>query len=131
VVLAGIITAWLVLLFVLATRAARVDRRRLRRCPVCGARAIRAAGYREIDVIQTRAALQCGQCGLWRRLNVTRAEQHSHDRRIERDRRRMRRTMLRLETERSSLEVRAFVTALRADVEGADDFLAVTRGGDR
>jgi hypothetical protein len=43
----------------------------------------------------------------------------------------MRRTMLRLETERSSLEVRAFVTALRADVEGADDFLAVTRGGDR
>jgi hypothetical protein len=128
VVLAGIITAWVLLLFALATRATRVDRRRLRRCSACGARAIRAAGYREIDVLQTRATLQCGQCGLWRRLNVTRGEQHSHTRRIERDRRRMRRTLLRLETERSSLELREFVTALRADVEGPDDFLAVTRG---
>ena len=99
-ILAAFITACLVVLFVLSVRAARVDQRWLRRCPSCGARAVREARYHEIDVLQTRVALECGQCGLWRRLKVTRAEQHSHTRRLERDRRCIRKAAVRLESGR-------------------------------
>jgi hypothetical protein len=126
VVLASCVTVWLVVLFVLATRSARVDHRNLRRCPRCHARAVRATGYREIDVLQAMVALQCGQCGVWRRLQVTRVEQRTHSRRVERDRRRIRRTMARLESERRSRDILTFVTVLRSDIGGAEDFLAMT-----
>jgi hypothetical protein len=116
VIVAAIITVWLVGLFAIATRAARADHRTLRRCPRCGAPGVRAARYQGIDVIQTRAALQCGQCGIWRRLKVTRAEQHSHTRRLGRDRRRIRKAMLRLEAERRSLDMLTFVALLRSDM---------------
>jgi hypothetical protein len=126
-IVASLLGVWLVVLFLLVTRAARAGRRNLRRCPGCAARAVRHARSEEVDVIRMRVALQCGQCGLWRRFDVTRCDQSSHSRRLERDRRQMRKTMRRLESARRTLDFGAFVAVLHSDIDGAEDFLAMTR----
>ena len=101
-------------------------RRKLRCCPVCGAAAIREVDCEAISIFAVRARVRCGQCETWRSLDSTPAEQRSHARRLDRDRRRIRGQALRLEARRRSLDVRAFITELQAEIAGADDFLART-----
>ena len=103
------------------------DRRALRFCPRCGADAIAEEAVEGVDVIQVRAVVRCGQCGTWRRLLTTRSEQEAHEHRLEQHRGYIREGVGRLDAERSVYEIGAFITVLRSDIAGAEDFLARTR----
>jgi hypothetical protein len=81
----------------LGLRAQWRARRELRHCPICNADAIREATCHEVNVLMVRVVMQCGQCGTWRRLTRTPAEQRSHDRRLKRDQRRIRSELVDLE----------------------------------
>jgi len=70
--------------------------------------------------------VQCGQCATWRRLVVNQTDAHAHTRKLERDRRRIQKLMVRLESSRRELDIRSFISVLRSEVGGAEDFLAVT-----
>jgi hypothetical protein len=82
---------------VIATRQALRAQRALRTCPRCGARAVRAAEREPISLLKTRVVQQCGQCASWRRVVVDDADSDVQVRRLARDRRRMRRSLRRLE----------------------------------
>jgi hypothetical protein len=111
----------------LGIRIVLKDRRALRFCPRCGADAIAEAAVEVVDVIQVRAAVRCGQCGTWRRVMTTRAEQEAHAHRLDLHRRYIREGVGRLDAERSADEIDAFIALLRSDIAGAEDFLARTR----
>ena len=95
--------------------------------PVCGDSAVRNTGSESVGFVESEVALQCGQCAAWRRLVVNQGDERAHARRLRRERRRIRKLMLRLEAERRALDMHAFIGLLRADILGAQDFLAVTR----
>lgn len=101
--------------------------RRLRRCPLCAADAVRAGEWGPLDAMQARVALQCGQCGTWRRVITTHWAARGQDRRLEQDRRAIDLQAERLGRDRTLREANAFVIDLRRRIVGADDFLALTR----
>jgi hypothetical protein len=111
----------------LGLRIVTRDRRALRFCPRCGADAVAEETVERIDAIQVRAVVRCGQCGTWRRLLTTRTEHEAHEHRVEQHRGSIREGIGRLEAERSTYEIGTFITVLRSDIAGADDFLARTR----
>jgi transcription elongation factor Elf1 len=112
---------------VYVARRSHRARRTLRTCPRCGTRATREVKHTQVSATTTRVAVQCGQCGLRRRVVVEDTDREVHHRRLERDRRAMGRELRRLEASRRASEIRGFITLLRSDVCGADDFLAHTR----
>ena len=126
-ILAG---AFLVLCTVLpllvVVRSACCARRRLRACAVCGDRAVRDCGRERVSYFEAMVMVQCGQCGTWRRLVVNQTDAQAHTRKLERDRERIQKLMGRLERSRRELDIRTFITLLRSEVAGAEDFLAVT-----
>ena len=95
--LAALIVVGILVPTALGLRAHWRARRELRRCPICNADAIRETSCHEVNVLMVRVVMQCGQCGTWRRLERTPAEQRSHDRQLKRDQRRIRSQMVRLE----------------------------------
>ena len=111
----------------LGLRVVIKDRRALRFCPRCGADAIAAEAVEVLNVIQVRAEVRCGQCGTWRRVLTTRAEQEAHAQRLELHRSSIRERVGHLEAERSANEIGEFIALLRSDIAGAEDFLARTR----
>jgi len=117
--------AWL-----LRTRAR--GRAALRRCPACGSTGVREEGSEPLDLFDVRVAVQCGQCGAWRRLRTHREWFHGHTRAVARDKRRIARDARRLDHRRAVAELRGFAAVLRSEIVSADDFLARTappRGG--
>ena len=112
-------------LFAIVKRGCR--RSTLRRCPLCGSNACGEFGYELIDGLQVRAQQQCGQCGVWRQNVAAPRAVRRHERRLEADRRHIRRSAERLEHSRELSETHAFVVALRDDVVGAEDLLALLR----
>ena len=64
-------------------------RRRLRRCPVCRADALRDVRDERINEVRTRVSLQCGECATWRRLVANHADFVWQVKSLERDRRLM------------------------------------------
>jgi ribosomal protein S27AE len=108
-------------------RSRRDGRRWLRRCPMCGDAAVRAAESYAIDSVHTLVRVQCGQCGIWRRVVTTHPQVRRLGRRLERDRRRIGACALRLARARIRLDLQAFARTLREQIVGADDFLALTR----
>lgn len=79
----GLLVAVLVTAALLSERG---ERRRLRRCPLCLADAVRAQRSDDVDAIRTRVDIQCGQCGTWRRVLTTRTELEDYSRRLAHDR---------------------------------------------
>src|SRR4051794_41907130 len=67
----------------------RKDRRSLPACPLCSAAALRRWGYEDLGSGRVRIAVQCGQCGVWRRTVTRDARLDRHERALRRDRRRM------------------------------------------
>jgi hypothetical protein len=124
VLLACGIAAFAFTLF-LACRRSRGQQ--LRRCPLCAADAVRAGDWEPLDEMQARVALQCGQCGTWRRVVTSHWAARGQDRRLEHDRRAIDAQAERLGRDRTLCEANAFVLALRRRIVGADDFLALTR----
>jgi hypothetical protein len=110
----------------LVARCAWSARRALSGCPVCGGHAVREGEAERLRFADAQVSLQCGQCGVWRRLVVNQADQRAHTRRLARDRRRIRGSLLRLEGRRREHEMRAFIRRLRSEIAGAEDFLAIT-----
>ena len=102
-------------------------RRTLRTCPRCGTDATRHVQHERVSATTTRVAVQCGQCALRRRVVVDDGDREVHHRRLERDRRAMGRRLRQLEASRRASEIGDFIAVLRADIGGADDFLAHTR----
>lgn len=90
----------------LVARCAWSARRALGTCPVCGGRAVREGQAEPIGFTDTKVSLQCGQCGVWRRLVVNQADQRAHTRRLARDRRQIATLTRRLETRRAADRVR-------------------------
>jgi hypothetical protein len=115
------------LLYALIVRCSWAARRDLRRCPRCGADAVRNARLEPLQVVQVRAELECGQCGTWRRLAIDRAAQQAHARRLGRHAQRMGGRLRQLETERRGHECDAFLSLLHTEIVGPEDFLARTR----
>jgi hypothetical protein len=111
----------------LVARSAWSARSALRECPVCGGRAVRDGETEYVGFIETQVTVQCGQCGIWRRLVVNPNDERAHARRLARDRRRIRRLLARLEAARREIEIRGFIGRLQTEIGGADDFLATTR----
>ncbi len=111
----------------ISQRRRRRRQRPLRCCPICHADAIVAEERSSVDELQVQVALQCGQCGTWRRQLTTHAELGRHDRERERDRRAIGACVARLDVERTLSDVNFFVHALRGDLVGAEDFLARTQ----
>jgi hypothetical protein len=104
----------------------RVCRRStLRRCPLCGSQAIGEFEYEMVDGLHARARQQCGQCGVWRQIVTAVWVVGRHERMLEADRSHIRRFAERLERSRVLSETNAFVAALRDDVVGAKDMLAL------
>jgi ribosomal protein S27AE len=97
VVFCAVVLLGLLVPVVITVRRALRSQRALRRCPRCGARAVRAAEHERISVIKTQVVQQCGQCASWRRVVVDDADSDVQVRRLARDRRRMRRSLRRLE----------------------------------
>ena len=126
-IIAGVVVLAMLVPLALAVRSHRRARRRLRSCPVCGGGAIRETTGEAITVFETRVVLQCGQCGTWRRMITSPDEQRAHGRRLERDQNRIRRDAACLEKHLRTLEFLAFADELRADIAGAEDFMARTR----
>ena len=122
----GFLVVCALLPLLLVMRCAWSARRSLGGCPVCGGHAVREGDAERLGFVDARVSLQCGQCGVWRRLVVNQADQRAHTRRLARDRRRIRGSLLRLEGRRRELEMRAFILRLRAEIAGAEDFLAIT-----
>jgi ribosomal protein S27AE len=100
--------------------------RALRRCPLCGATAVRAAAS-QIDGVRADARLQCGQCDAWRQIDVPREALVRHDRQVERDRHDIDTQAVRLECDEARADFQAFAEVLRSEIAGPDDFLALTR----
>ena len=86
----------------LVARCAWSARRALGACPVCGGRAVREGRAEPLGFTDTRVSLQCGQCDVWRRLVVNRADERAHARRLARDRRQIAALTRRLETRRAA-----------------------------
>ena len=103
---------------------------RLRRCPLCAADAVEADDREQIDELRTALTLRCGQCGTWRRRLVSRVELDRLDHAFERDRRTMADRAQWLEADRTGPEVHDFVSTLRREIVGSDDFLAQARRAD-
>jgi len=123
----GLFALATIVLFMSALRSTREARRTLERCPHCRSRAVRRADGHALNVITARAAVQCGQCGLWRRVVVSQSQCEAHSRHVTRDQRRIRRTLAQLERRRRQVDIRAFIVCLRSEIAGAEDFLAATR----
>jgi hypothetical protein len=98
-----------------------------RRCPICGEDAVQATESRAIDSFRVMVGVQCGQCGVWRRVVATEADMSAVVRRVQRDRRCISSCALRMTRARARGEIRAFIAVLRSEIAGADDFLAATR----
>jgi hypothetical protein len=79
----------LVVVFARTFAAARSDRRRIRRCPVCHADALRDVHDERISETRTQVWLQCGECATWRRLVANHADFVWHGKAVDRDRRLM------------------------------------------
>ena len=109
-------------LIVMAVCIWRAERPRLRACPLCSARAVRALVSEELGPDKRHIRLQCGQCGVWRTTIGDDAELERHERAVERDRTRAQR----LDARRLRRSRDEFVRALRNEVVGPDDFLART-----
>jgi hypothetical protein len=84
-VMAGV----LVILCARIVADAHSARRRMRRCPVCHADALRAVRDERIDESRTRVSLQCGECATWRRLVANHADFVWEVKALDRDRRSM------------------------------------------
>ncbi len=117
----------MLLAVLLSVRCAWKDRRELRGCPRCGARAVRRARGEQIAPRLTRVALECGQCSTWRRIVVEDDVWRGETRRVERDRQRLARRVRRAEAVRGLAECREFAARLHSEIAGAEDFLARTR----
>ena len=98
----------------------------LRRCPACRSTGVRAATSEQLDLFDSWVHVQCGQCGVWRRLRTRHEWLHGHSRALARDQRRMSGDARRLARRRAVAELRGFVAVLRAEIVSADDFLART-----
>jgi hypothetical protein len=80
-----------------------------------------------MDADQARVRQQCGQCGVWRRSVIALSVVEQHERTLDADRNAIRRCADRVERTRVQSETDAFAAALRGDVAGADDLLALIR----
>jgi hypothetical protein len=68
---------------------AHAARRRLRKCPVCHADALRAVRDERIDETRTQMWMQCGECATWRRLVANHVDFVWQVKALDRDRRLM------------------------------------------
>jgi hypothetical protein len=82
-VMAGVVVALLARTVSDAHRA----RRRIRRCPVCHADALRVVRDERIDETRTQVSLQCGECATWRRLVANHVDFVWQVKALDRDRR--------------------------------------------
>jgi hypothetical protein len=89
VLIISVMAGVLVVVFARTFAAARADRRRIRRCPVCHADALRDLRDERIDGTRTQMSLQCGECATWRRLVANHADFVWHVKALDRDRRLM------------------------------------------
>jgi hypothetical protein len=89
VLIVSVMAGVLVLVFARTFAAARSDRRRIRRCPVCHADALRDVRDERIDETRTQVSLQCGECATWRRLVANHADFVWQVKALNRDRRLM------------------------------------------
>ncbi len=81
----------------LVTALRRRRRDPLRHCPRCAADAVRASELIVIDEWQTLVGVQCGQCGVWRRILATERAMRLHRKRLGNDRRAIEREVQALE----------------------------------
>ncbi|WP_028060624.1 hypothetical protein [Candidatus Solirubrobacter pratensis] len=110
----------------LAVRGRRAELRRLRRCPRCAQRAVRAVETFSVDAIFVEVRIECGQCGIARRLVVARGDLCDLVRRLERDRRAIGGYAVVMTRARTRSDFEGFMRELRDDIVGADDFMALT-----
>ena len=127
VVVALVLTLAMLVPVLYVARRSHHARRALRTCPRCGTRATREVKHTQVGATRSSVAVQCGQCGLRRRVVVDDCDRDVHHGRLQRDRRAMGRQLRRLEADRRAVEIHGFIALLRSDVGGADDFLAHTR----
>jgi hypothetical protein len=118
-----------VLVMVAALRVAAVRNRRdpLLHCPICAGDAVTVLEHETVDEILAKVEVRCGDCGTWRRLVTTRGSARLHELSLERHVRAIRKQADRLERDRVPADADAFLTALRSEIAGADDFLARTQ----
>jgi hypothetical protein len=109
----------------------RASRRSLRRCPVCAAAAVRVLDCDSFRDLHAWVTVQCGQCGTWRRLLTSPRHARQHARAVRRDRAEIIAGIDRMVLERRRDDLHALTRALRAQVVGVEDFLALTRGQER
>jgi hypothetical protein len=101
--------------------------RSLRRCPLCAQDAVRRMEARRVDELTVEVRLECGECGVLRRVVTSDAALRRFVRRIERDRRTIGSCAVGLTRHRTRRDFGAFARMLREHIVGADDFLAATR----
>jgi transcription elongation factor Elf1 len=127
VIVALVISLAMLVPVLYVARRSHHARRALCTCPRCWSRATREVKHAQVGATTSRVAVQCGQCGLRRRVVVDDTDRDANHRRLQRDRRAMDRQLRRLEADRRAFEIHGFIALLRSDVGGPDDFLAHTR----
>jgi transcription elongation factor Elf1 len=109
-----------------AIRGRRTQLRTLRRCPRCAGGAVRALESFGIDETRVQVCVECGECGLRRRLVVSPGDLRELVQRLERDRRWIATCAGVMARDRTRQDFERFMRELRDDVAGADDFVART-----
>jgi hypothetical protein len=128
----GIAIALVVLALLVIQAARRVIAVRNRRaplwqCPVCAADAVSALEREPVSEVLARLEVRCGDCGTWRRILTTQGSARLLERKLERHASALRKLADRLERDRAVDDADAFLTTLRSEIAGADDFLARTQ----
>jgi hypothetical protein len=111
----------------LATRGRAARSAALRRCPLCAQDAVRAFECHGIGGTLVQLRLECGQCGIRRRIVTSENDMLRLARRLQHDRRLIGASAIWMTRARTRGEFAAFARALRDDVVGAEDFLALTQ----
>jgi hypothetical protein len=113
-----------VLVIVAAVRVAALRKRRdpLWHCPICTCDGVSALEREPVSEFLARLEVRCGDCGTWRRILTTTGLARLLELKLERQVRALQDLADRLERDGAD----AFVTALRSEIAGADDFLART-----
>ena len=123
------LTVLFVLIMVAAWRVGAVRNRRdpLWHCPICAADAVSALESDAVDDLLAQLEVRCGDCGTWRRLVTTRGSARLLELSLERHSQAMLKLADRLERDRIPGDADAFLSELRSDIDGVDDFLARTQ----
>ena len=98
----------------------RRERRPVRCCPLCAGTAVVEADVVSLGGLHTQIEVRCGQCGAWRRVVTTHWQVRRHELELLRDRRIIEVGLRQMQRDRDGV----FMSALRNEIVGVDDFLA-------